>query len=93
MLSTRSPLIGEFHNPETHLIPTIIYKAMHNKRFLYMGKILIPLMELVSEIIFILKIFVQQLKNQLIIYLKIIDPIYLTLVIIKAYLIEKLLIM
>ena len=31
------PLIGEFHNPETHLIPTIVYKAIHNKRIYIYG--------------------------------------------------------
>ena len=32
------PIIGELHNPETHLIPTIVYKAMNNKRVYIYGK-------------------------------------------------------
>ena len=28
----KKPCIGELHNPETHLIPTIVYKAIYNKR-------------------------------------------------------------
>ena len=32
------PVIGEFHNPETHLIPTIVYKAMHNKKIFIYGE-------------------------------------------------------
>ena len=31
------PITGEFHNPETHLIPTIVYKAMFNKRIYIYG--------------------------------------------------------
>jgi UDP-glucose 4-epimerase len=31
------PIIGEFHNPETHLIPTIVYKAMFNKKIYIYG--------------------------------------------------------
>ena len=27
----KKPCIGELHNPETHLIPTIVYKAIYNK--------------------------------------------------------------
>ncbi len=33
----RSPIIGELHNPETHLIPTIVYKAMYNKKIYIYG--------------------------------------------------------
>jgi len=32
-----SPVLGEFHNPETHLIPTIVYKAMYNKKIYIYG--------------------------------------------------------
>ena len=32
------PLIGELHNPETHLIPTIIYKSIKNKMIYIYGK-------------------------------------------------------
>ena len=32
------PIIGEFHNPETHLVPTIVYKAMYNKKIYIYGK-------------------------------------------------------
>ena len=32
------PIIGEFHNPETHLVPTIVYKAMFNKKIYIYGK-------------------------------------------------------
>ena len=32
------PIIGELHNPETHLIPTIVYKAIKNKRVYIYGK-------------------------------------------------------
>jgi UDP-glucose 4-epimerase len=31
------PVIGEFHNPETHLIPTTVYKAMYNKKIYIYG--------------------------------------------------------
>ena len=31
------PIIGEFHNPETHLIPTIIYKSMFGKKIYIYG--------------------------------------------------------
>ena len=31
------PCIGELHNPETHLIPTIIYKAIYNKKVYIYG--------------------------------------------------------
>ena len=31
------PVIGELHNPETHLIPTIVYKAMFNKKIYIYG--------------------------------------------------------
>ena len=31
------PIIGEFHNPETHLIPTIVYKFMFNKKVYIYG--------------------------------------------------------
>ena len=33
----KKPIIGEFHNPETHLIPTIVYKAMFNKKIYIYG--------------------------------------------------------
>ena len=29
--------MGEFHNPETHLIPTIVYKAIYNKKIYIYG--------------------------------------------------------
>ena len=32
------PIIGEFHNPETHLVPTIVYKAIYNKKIYIYGK-------------------------------------------------------
>ena len=32
------PIIGEFHNPETHLVPTLVYKAMFNKKIYIYGK-------------------------------------------------------
>ena len=31
------PVIGEFHNPETHLIPTVVYKAIYNKKIFIYG--------------------------------------------------------
>ncbi len=31
------PCIGELHNPETHLIPTIVYKAIYNKKIYIYG--------------------------------------------------------
>ena len=31
------PVVGEFHNPETHLIPTILYKALYNKKIYIYG--------------------------------------------------------
>ena len=31
------PHIGELHNPETHLIPTIVYKAIYNKKIYIYG--------------------------------------------------------
>lgn len=33
----KKPCIGELHNPETHLIPTIVYKAIHNKKIYIYG--------------------------------------------------------
>tara|TARA_B100001013_G_C24566919_1_gene424902 strand:+ start:116 stop:1096 length:981 start_codon:yes stop_codon:yes gene_type:complete len=32
-----NPITGEFHNPETHLIPTIVYKAIYNKKIYIYG--------------------------------------------------------
>lgn len=32
-----NPTIGELHNPETHLIPTIVYKAIHDKKIYIYG--------------------------------------------------------
>ena len=32
------PVLGEFHNPETHLVPTIVYKAIYNKKIYIYGK-------------------------------------------------------
>ena len=32
------PIVGEFHNPETHLIPTIVYKALYNMKIYIYGK-------------------------------------------------------
>ena len=31
------PIFGELHNPETHLIPTIVYKAIYNKKIYIYG--------------------------------------------------------
>ena len=31
------PCIGELHNPETHLIPTIVYKSIYNKKIYIYG--------------------------------------------------------
>ena len=31
------PIIGEFHNPETHLVPTVVYKAIYNKKIYIYG--------------------------------------------------------
>ena len=31
------PCLGELHNPETHLIPTIVYKAIYNKKIYIYG--------------------------------------------------------
>ena len=33
----KKPCIGELHNPETHLIPTIIYKVIYNKKIYIYG--------------------------------------------------------
>jgi len=33
-------IFGEFHNPETHLIPTAVYKNILKKKFIYMGMII-----------------------------------------------------
>lgn len=33
----KKPVIGEFHNPETHLIPTVVYKAIYNKKIYIYG--------------------------------------------------------
>ena len=35
--SISNPLIGEFHNPETHLIPIAVYRALKNKRINIFG--------------------------------------------------------
>tara|TARA_Y100000590_G_scaffold469403_1_gene656800 strand:- start:1093 stop:2115 length:1023 start_codon:yes stop_codon:yes gene_type:complete len=32
------PIFGELHNPETHLIPTIVYKSIYNKKIYIYGK-------------------------------------------------------
>jgi UDP-glucose 4-epimerase len=32
-----NPIIGEFHNPETHLIPTIVYKTLYKKKIYIYG--------------------------------------------------------
>ena len=37
-LKIDNKIIGEFHNPETHLIPTIVYKNLLNKKFFIYGK-------------------------------------------------------
>jgi len=31
------PIVGEFHNPETHLIPTIVYKALYKMKIYIYG--------------------------------------------------------
>ena len=36
-LKINSKIIGEFHNPETHLIPTIVYKNLLQKKFYIYG--------------------------------------------------------
>ena len=33
----KKPCIGELHNPETHLVPTIVYKAIYNKKIYIYG--------------------------------------------------------
>ena len=37
-LIIKNKIIGEFHNPETHLIPTIVYKNLLNKKIYIYGK-------------------------------------------------------
>jgi len=37
-LKINNKIIGEFHNPETHLIPTIVYKNLLKKNFFIYGK-------------------------------------------------------
>ena len=37
-LKINNKIIGEFHNPETHLIPTIVYKNLLKKNFYIYGK-------------------------------------------------------
>ena len=37
-LKINNKIVGEFHNPETHLIPTIVYKNLLNKKFFIYGK-------------------------------------------------------
>lgn len=37
-LKINNKIIGEFHNPETHLIPTIVYKNLLKKKFYIYGK-------------------------------------------------------
>tara|TARA_B100001175_G_scaffold242124_1_gene208496 strand:+ start:356 stop:1333 length:978 start_codon:yes stop_codon:yes gene_type:complete len=36
-LKTKNTIIGEFHNPETHLIPTVVYKTLFKKKFYIYG--------------------------------------------------------
>ncbi len=36
-LRIKRKLVGEFHNPETHLIPTIVYKNIHRKKIFIYG--------------------------------------------------------
>ena len=33
-----NPILGEFHNPETHLIPTIVYKSLRKQKIFIYGK-------------------------------------------------------
>ena len=33
-----NPVIGEFHNPETHLIPTVVYKSLKKQKIFIYGK-------------------------------------------------------
>ena len=33
----KRPIIGELHKPETHLIPTVVYKAIYNKKIYIYG--------------------------------------------------------
>ena len=37
-LNINNKIVGEFHNPETHLIPTIVYKNLLKKNFFIYGK-------------------------------------------------------
>ena len=37
-LKINNKIIGEYHNPETHLIPTIVYKNLLKKKFYIYGK-------------------------------------------------------
>ena len=37
-LKINNRIIGEYHNPETHLIPTIVYKNLLKKKFFIYGK-------------------------------------------------------
>ena len=37
-LNINNKIVGEFHNPETHLIPTIVYKNLLKKKFFIYGK-------------------------------------------------------
>jgi len=37
-LKINNKIIGEYHNPETHLIPTIVYKNLLKKKFFIYGK-------------------------------------------------------
>ena len=37
-LKINNKIIGEYHNPETHLIPTIVYKNLLKKNFYIYGK-------------------------------------------------------
>ena len=46
-------IVGELHDPETHLIPTVVYKNLHKKKFICMVIIIIPLMARVLEYIHI----------------------------------------
>ena len=54
------PLLGEFHNPETHLIPISVYSAIKKKKQIFLVTIMKLKTELVLEITYMLKTYVRQ---------------------------------
>ena len=84
------PITGEFHNPETHLIPTIVYKAMFNKKiYIYGNDFNTPDGTCIRDYIHI-KDICSAIEKSIIYISKIINLKFLILVIVEVFQIIKL---